>query len=167
VALTLVRHTRPDVAEGVCYGRTDLALAAGTEAAFAEVLAALEPPTVVVSSPLRRCRLLAQHIARACGVGLTLDADFTEMDFGTWEGLRWDAIGPEALDAWAADFLSYDGHGGESVALLRDRVARGLAAAPNGAVIVTHAGVIKAALALRGAADAWAYRPAFGMQVRL
>ncbi|WP_372834603.1 histidine phosphatase family protein [Puniceibacterium confluentis] len=167
MAVTLVRHTRPDVAEGVCYGRSDLALAAGFEADCGAVIAGLAPPVAVVSSPLRRCRILAERICAVFGVALHVSEDFSEMDFGTWEGRRWDAIGRPALDAWAADFFGYGGHGGETVEMLRDRVARGLQALPDGALVVTHAGVIKAALALRGDVDGWEYRPAFGAVVRL
>lgn len=97
----------------------------------------------------------------------TVSQDFAEMDFGDWENRRWEEIGRAALDDWAADFLGYAGHGGESVAHLRDRVARGLEAVPEGAVVVTHAGVIKAALVLRGDAAGWDHRPEFGAVVRV
>ncbi len=167
MALTLLRHTLPDVAEGVCYGRRDLALADGFEAECATVLAGLEPPTAIVTSPLWRCRILAERVSDRFEVPLTVSPDFIEMDFGTWEGQRWDAIGRAALNAWADDFLDYAGHGGESVAQLQKRVARGLHSLPDGALVVTHAGVIKAALALKGDAAGWEHRAAFGSLVRI
>ncbi|SNR58472.1 alpha-ribazole phosphatase [Puniceibacterium sediminis] len=162
-----MRHTRPDVAEGLCYGRTDLGLAAGSMADCDGVITRLSCPTMVVSSPLERCRVLASRISGAFGVEQTVSQDFAEMDFGHWENRRWDDIGRDALDAWAADFLGYAGHGGESVAQLRDRVARGLDSVPEGALVVTHAGVIKAALVLRGDAAGWDHRPGFGAVVRV
>ncbi|MGY9046928.1 hypothetical protein P775_14330 [Puniceibacterium antarcticum] len=167
MAVTLVRHTRPDVAKGICYGRTDLTLAEGFVTECDAVIAALPRPSVVVSSPLERCRVLATRVSAEFGVDLILSEDFIEMDFGAWEGVAWDAIGRGPLDDWAADFLGYAGHGGESVAQLRDRVARGLSGLPDGAVVVTHAGVIKAALALRGDAAGWDHRSEFGAVVPL
>ena len=43
MALILVRHTRPLVADGVCYGVTDLDLAPTFDDEAARVLAALPP----------------------------------------------------------------------------------------------------------------------------
>ena len=54
----------------------------------------------------------------------------------------------QEIDAWAEDFLYARPHGGESVAMLRNRVGAALAdwsALNEPIVIVTHAGVIRAA----------------------
>jgi alpha-ribazole phosphatase len=162
MGLILVRHTTPRVAPGTCYGRTDLPLADGFEAeaeavarALSEAGAGRDAP--ILSSPLSRCRRLAERL----GPAETRDA-FVEMDFGRWEGMAWDAIPRAELDAWAADFLGARPHGGESVADLRDRVAAGLEGLPSGAVVVTHAGVIKAAAAILGHPEGWEIRPRFG-----
>lgn len=40
----------------------------------------------VVSSPLSRCRKLAQYIATAAELPLHFDERLAEMDFGAWEG---------------------------------------------------------------------------------
>ena len=167
MALTLLRHTTPLVAPGTCYGMTDLALADGFEAEAAQVIAMLPEFTAVISSPLRRCRLLAERIALHSGHALRVESHWREMDFGAWEGLAWDAVPRAGLDAWAAAFDTYDGHGGESVAQLADRVAAGLDAAPDGALIVTHMGCIKAALALRGLGGGWDAKLPFSGMVTL
>jgi alpha-ribazole phosphatase len=130
----------------VCYGRSDLPLEcdpAGDVAAVASLLPAGAP---LYSSPLERC----QRFAAALCAAPHIDARLTEIDFGVWELRRWDAIDRAALDAWADDPLGYAGHGGESVATLQARVADLLAELRRDhttAVLVTHAGVIKAAVA--------------------
>lgn len=165
MAVTLLRHTRPLDAEGLCYGARDLDLAPGFETEAEAVLDVLPAVRVLISSPLRRCRLLAERIGAKRGCDVTLDPDWREMDFGTWEGLAWDAIPRAELDAWAADFMGYEGHGGESVTALQARVRRAVAATPDGALVVTHAGAIKAALAVRNLPDAWERRTPFGGMV--
>ncbi len=147
--LYLIRHPRPEVAPGLCYGRSDLALAEGLSVvAAAAALRSLLPENLpLFSSPLTRCRLLAEALHPAP----QFDARLLELDFGDWEMRPWNAIGRAALDAWAAQPLAFAPPGGESVAALRRRVAEFLAelarADRQPAVLVTHAGVMKACAA--------------------
>ncbi|MFP5392261.1 MAG: histidine phosphatase family protein, partial [Gammaproteobacteria bacterium] len=93
----LVRHPRPQVEPGVCYGATDLAVAPDVLAACAARLrAALPPHLPVYASPLRRCAELARALT---GDALIIDARLTELDFGRWEMRRWDAIERAEIDA--------------------------------------------------------------------
>ena len=181
-ALWLVRHARPLVAAGVCYGRLDLPADAQANAEAARALAAQLPPAArLFASPLQRCEQLAQAV---CGLrpDLTVKTEpaLQEFDFGTWEGQRWDAIGAAALQAWSDDFASYRCGGAESVQMLMQRVAAALAAAEalrqSGPDVVwlTHAGVARAVLLLRQGlhcpqrADQWpSAAPAFGQGWRL
>lgn len=161
----LMRHLAPAIAPGTCYGVTDLALAEGHEAALAAVIAMLPTLDGVITSPLRRCRILADSIAARAGLTASPDARLREMDFGAWEGRAWDDIPRAELDAWAADFLHARPHGGESVAQLQARTRLALAehgARPGLHLIVTHAGVIKAALATGPRAEDWPPSLAFG-----
>lgn len=141
--LHLVRHPRPLGAEGICYGRLDLA-AEGIDGAAARLAALLPPELPVWTSPLRRCRELAQRLHPAPRV----DERLQEMDFGAWEGRPWDDIGAAALDAWAADLEGFAPPGGESALALQARALDFVAglAAPE-AVVVTHAGVMRMLLA--------------------
>ena len=153
MGLILVRHTRPDVAEGLCYGQTDLDVADTFADEAAAVLSALPQVCRVVSSPLKRCRALAQYIADAADLPLDIDERLMEIDFGAWEGQPWSDVPRQDIDAWAKNFLHARPHGGESVAMLRSRVSSALAewsARGEPIVIVTHAGVIKAASAEAG-----------------
>ena len=163
MGVILLRHTRPAGADGLCYGRTDLPLAPCFGENAARLARDVPPVARVVTSPLQRCARLARHIATARGLPLCIDADLSEMDFGQWEGQPWDAIPRAGLDAWAADLLGARPHGGESVAMLRDRALRALArhAAP-GTLIVTHHGVIKTARSLTMGQAGWDSSLGFG-----
>ena len=145
--LFLIRHPRPEVAAGLCYGRSDLALAEDAGSTADALRALLPDRTPLFSSPLTRCRLLAEALHPAPH----FDARLRELDFGAWELRPWNAIGRAALDAWAAQPLAFAAPGGESVAALRLRVADFLAELSRAdlpsAVLVTHAGVMKACAA--------------------
>lgn len=154
--VVLIRHSRPRIAEGLCYGQLDVP-AEDVAATAATLHAQLPPGLPVFSSPLRRCRALAEALHPAP----RFDPRLMEMHFGEWEGQAWSAIPRAALDAWAADLLHYAPPGGESVAALQARCVASLdalAAEGLGAcAIVTHAGVIRAVLghAQGLVADAW------------
>ena len=141
--LHLIRHPKPVVEQGICYGRLDLA--AENAGAVAQGLQAQLPGGLPVwSSPLRRCCELAGLLHPQP----TLDERLAEMDFGQWEGRRWDDIPRHELDAWAADVAGYAPPGGESPLALQRRALDFVAGltVPE-AVIVTHAGVIRVLLA--------------------
>lgn len=163
--MIVLRHTRPAVAEGTCYGRTDLALDGDFEPALAAILRDLPEVSEIRTSPLGRCRRLAERLALARNLPLIEDGDLIEMDFGAWEGLPWAQVPRAELDAWAADFHHARPHGGESVAMLAARVRNALARAgerrPPG-LWVAHSGVARAAAALTGRAEGWETRLEFG-----
>jgi alpha-ribazole phosphatase len=169
MALILARHTRPAVA-GVCYGRSDAALAPSFPAEAEALLAELPEIARIVTSPLARCRRLADVLGDRLGLPVAADPDLAEMDFGTWEARRWDAIPAPELDAWAADLLGARPHGGESVAMLLARTRRALVrmrGAAGTSLAVTHAGVIRAALFNAGDAGAWQREIPFARAIRL
>lgn len=165
MALILLRHTTPQVAEGICYGQTDLRLADSFEHEAQVALNALPKFDAIVTSPLTRCRLLADFITLRVSLCVTEDARLMEMDFGAWEGVAWNDIPRAEIDAWAEDVLHARPHGGESVAMLRDRSLKALAdwqARYERPLIVTHAGVIKAALSKGDTAQDFTAKIDFG-----
>lgn len=167
--MILLRHPRPDVAEGVCYGATDLECADDV-AAIEACVAGLPPVDRVVSSPLRRCLALGSIVAGRFRLPLTVDERLREMDFGCWEGRPWADIARAEVDAWAADFHDARPHGGESVAMLAARVGGALAALramPGTTLAVTHLGVIRAALAASKREDGWRAQVSFCQSVTL
>ena len=152
--LWLQRHA-PVLAEaGLCYGISDLAADPQATQRAAEALADRLPPgTLVYTSPLQRCELLAQALlGLRPDLTVNVDTRLREMDFGAWEGRRWDAIPRAALDAWTGDFAhARPADNGETVAELMARVGSAwLDAGRQGAdtLWVTHAGVMRAALLL-------------------
>lgn len=170
MALILLRHTRPDVDAGTCYGRRDVGLAATFAEEAEALLSQLLAFDRVVTSPLSRCRRLADYIAGQTSRDVTEDDRLREMDFGRWEGSAWSALPRGEIDAWANDFLHARPHGGESVAMLRARALEALDAyrkLAGDTLIVTHGGVIKAALAMDETAESHAMTPDFGSFVTL
>ena len=168
--LILVRHTRPLVSGNVCYGVTDLELASTFDDEATRIVDTLPPAQRLVTSPLQRCRRLAERIGAAQSLTPVIDARLREMDFGAWEGVPWDAIPRAELDAWAADFHHARPHGGESVHMLFERARAAVADFRRSGlshIVVTHAGIIKAVRAQSGHPDAWKSNVDFGGAVRL
>lgn len=155
--LYLVRHARPDVPDGVCYGSSDLSVMPEENIRAACALAPLLPPGVpLYTSPLRRCRQLADVLVPALGLTeALLDARLTEMDFGCWERRAWNDIARAEVDAWTADLIGYRPGGGESVLQMARRVHafyRQLKNDGRDAIVICHAGTIRLLLACRNAA---------------
>jgi len=157
VKLLLVRHAKPLVPPGTCYGASDIPADARHTAQAARVLAGRLPAGAhVVCSPLQRCVALAAAVADLRpDVRTQVDGRLREMDFGDWEGRPWRAIARAEIEAWTDDFAHHRPGGGESVASLLARVApaleqtRGWAIATGRAPVwITHAGVMRAAMLL-------------------
>jgi alpha-ribazole phosphatase len=157
--LWLIRHPPPAVATGTCYGATDLPLA-DHPAALASHLRTLLPDHLpLYSSPLTRCRLLAEQLHAQP----RFDDRLREIDFGDWEMQPWDALDRKLIDAWAADPFNFVPPGGEGVAVLRARVRAFLDELREEAVLVVHAGVIKVCAAeLAGETDWFGLRFDYG-----
>lgn len=178
-ALWLVRHGRPLLPEGICYGRTDVAADTGHTGSIAGSLAGEVPPgAILLSSPLQRCSALARAVHRLRpDLVFRIEPRIAEFDFGCWEGWRWDAIPRSALDDWTAQFASHRFGGACCVQDMLDRVGLVWDRYRHGAqsqVWITHAGVMSAAgLLARGIrvidkADAWPrHSPAYGARLVL
>lgn len=141
----LVRHARPLVASGVCYGALDVPADGLATAQAARALAPNFPEhfTALVS-PLTRCQQLAQALKLHCPhAQFHTDERLTEMDFGEWEGVPWTKIPKSALDAWTAGFSDYAFGGKESANDVLARVAAVWDAQPPAQLWITHAGVIR------------------------
>jgi alpha-ribazole phosphatase len=151
--LLLVRHPQPEAAPGLCYGSTDVPVAAAqTRRVHAALLEAGLPGALpVYASPLRRCADLARVLA---GDSVHLDARLAEMDFGAWELRSWEAIGRSEVDAWNADLLHYRPGGGESVLQVARRVAAFRdtlhASGQSEALVICHAGTMRLLAAMQG-----------------
>lgn len=151
--IVAVRHPKPAIGASICYGQLDVALAEPPSAvakALIERLAAFRLDRIV-TSPLQRARHLAHAVAEGLGLSLDVEPRLQELNFGAWEGLAWDAIAREEIDAWAADPLGYRPRGGETVGELSARVEqlwREAAASGRHELWITHAGPMRCLYAL-------------------
>lgn len=153
--MIFLRHPRVDAAPGLCYGRLDVVAGPGEAAEIARALGITPEGRRVVASPARRCRGLAEALAARDGVALELDARLGELDFGAWEGRRWDDIDRRESDPWAANPVAVAPPGGETFAALMERVGAALGELGPGDLVVAHAGPIRAArMILEGASFA-------------
>ena len=153
-----LRHPPLPQMRGLCYGRRDVLLAPQV---FADAVTALwAMPDAdrfwrlpILSSPAQRCLGLAQALAAAGGAvrEVVPEPRLLEMDFGDWEGQAWSVLPRADLDRWADDVAGFRPPGGECFDDLVRRVAAALTGLRAPHLIVTHAGVIRAAGHLLGA----------------
>lgn len=146
----LIRHTTPEIEKGICYGQTDIPLANSFENEIEEILkkhSFHSDEFIVYSSPLQRCKLLAETLFDAT---IHYDKRLMELNFGDWELQKWDDINKIHLNRWMKDFVNVSCPNGESYVNLYDRVLQfiqSLHSEPTKKIaIVTHAGVIRAFL---------------------
>ena len=151
--LYLIRHTTPDISGGICYGRSDIDVAATFEAEAEAVLYKLAEaqPTAIYTSPSQRCRRLAQLLAQTHQCSFVEDERLMELHFGEWEMRGWQEISLEDLERWGISYIHQGPPGGEAYQALHQRVqgflAEVCASDVESAAVVTHAGVIRALLA--------------------
>ena len=149
----LIRHTQPDIEKGICYGSTNLDVAATfTTEAFAvkAVLPPITKQTEIYTSPLQRCFKLAEFIARDHPI--TIDNRLTEISFGDWEMKPWRSLGKETLIKWKDNFVHTPCPNGESFQSVFDRAKSlyedVLRMDAEQVFLVNHSGVIRAFLCL-------------------
>ena len=135
--LHLIRHPRPAVAPGICYGQTDLGLAECPAEIAARLRPLLPQSFALHASPLARARLLAEALGTP-----TLDDRLKEMHFGEWEGRSFADIG-SAIDDWAADPLGFRAPGGESPREMTARVLEWLEDIREGPRLAARPGEIR------------------------
>lgn len=141
--LHLIRHPRPAIEPGICYGQSDIGLAESAVEVATRLKPLLPDAYTVHSSPLLRARLLAEALGTP-----TLDERLKEIHFGDWEGRSFESIG-SAIDDWAADPLGFRAPGGESAHEMSARVLHWLSALQLSAptepvVVVAHGGPLRA-----------------------
>ncbi|MDI6601597.1 MAG: alpha-ribazole phosphatase family protein [Thermoanaerobacteraceae bacterium] len=88
-----LRH--PEIEKNGRYiGRTDVELSERGRKQVDEILSYFKeiPLETVISSPLKRCKALAEKIALQKDTGLIIDGELSEINFGLWEGLDYKEI---------------------------------------------------------------------------
>lgn len=153
--IDLLRHGTTG-RDGHLDGRTDLPMNETGWQQFARQTKAGDW-RLVVTSPLARARLAAEDYARRTGAALRVDDDWSELDFGQWDGRMRSEIAADPrhaglLNAFYADPTAFTAPGGEKWIGLQQRVSRGLdrlLATPKAppVLVVTHGGAMRAGLA--------------------
>ncbi len=145
----IIRHTTPDIEKGVCYGQADLDLAPTFPKESEAILKDIPSNEnfKVISSPLKRCALLAKRFNDV----VVLDDRLKELNFGDWELKKWDDIPEGEINPWMQDFVNVTVPNGESYIDLASRTNAFFEELKhsndtNDLIIVTHAGVIRAFL---------------------
>lgn len=110
----------------------------------------LEAAAAFFASPLERARETMEIARDAIGLparSYRLDAALKELTFGDWEGLTWPEIAardPKGVRARSKDKWSFVPPGGESYAMLAERVRSWLDGLTGDAFVVSHGGVARA-----------------------
>jgi broad specificity phosphatase PhoE len=110
-----------------------------------------------VASPLSRARETMERMRETISLhpaAYRIDDFLKELTFGDWEGLTWKEIrarDPEGALARERDKWGFVPPGGESYAMLAERIAPAFEVLTDDAVVVSHGGVARAYLALIGA----------------
>jgi alpha-ribazole phosphatase len=153
--LILVRHPAPQVSSGMCYGRSDVAVASHErEKVRASLRHSLPPNIPIYTSPLLRCLDLARELAEDLPASaLHIDSRLAEMDFGDWEMQPWQSIPRAEIDAWAADMVHYRPGSCENVLTMATRIQAFLhdllREQHAEAILICHAGTIRLLSALQ------------------
>ena len=107
-----------------------------------------------VASPMSRTRETMERMREAIGLspaGYRLDERLVELTFGAWEGMTWKEVRraePVGAAARERNKWGYVPPGGESYAMLADRVRPILDDVRRRTVMVAHGGVARAFLAV-------------------
>jgi alpha-ribazole phosphatase len=146
-----VRHGEPSQV-GLLLGHSDIKLSALGEQQLTDCFANLQFDRLI-TSPLQRCFVSADKIAKQRNVTLEVTSSIKEMDFGDWDGLSYETLwqqSPSIGDFWQNP-TQVTPPNGETLLSFQERVNtwwQNLIKEDKGdVVIVTHAGVIKQVLA--------------------
>ncbi len=141
----VVRHTAVKVEKDLCYGQMEVPLA-DTFAEEARYLQSKLPDSfdAVYCSPLQRCHRLAQEFPYK---NIFYEKALMEMNFGKWEGKKWNEINQEELHKWMEDFVNISAPSGENLLGLYERVSDFMNSLRTKdyqkVLLITHAGVIR------------------------
>ena len=122
--------------------------------AMPEAIAALEAASAFAASPLVRTRQTMELARTALGLApqrYALEPALKELTFGEWEGLTWPQVAkrdPAGARAREADKWNFAPPGGESYAMLAQRLQPWLESRQDDCFVVSHGGVARALMTL-------------------
>ena len=107
-------------------------------------------PDAVHSSPLGRCRVVAEEVSRLTGVAPVYDPRLRELDFGAAEGLTFDEARERGIQFDFMSELAPVAEGGESRREILGRTTAALddalASGHDRIAVIAHGGVFRSAL---------------------
>jgi alpha-ribazole phosphatase len=168
--MIFLRHPRPGIEPGICYGRLDIGIHPDGHGDIERAIATTPQARLLLASPALRCRQLAEAIARRDGLELRFDDRLWEMNMGDWEGQPWKEIPRELSEPWLKDPYNLPCPNGESFRDVQTRVLAALADHDDNITVVCHAGPIRAVqMAWLGLAfaEAFASTPSYATPVEI
>jgi len=144
-----IRHTSVQIDLGICYGQTDVEVAGSFDDEKDKTLSELRrilPVDKVFSSPLTRCKMLAEALFQ--NEEINFDNRLKELNFGDWEMKTWDEIYHTSEGKkWMDNYRLLPSLNGESYAKMKNRIEIFLddlkKTEYSKVIVVTHAGVIR------------------------
>jgi alpha-ribazole phosphatase len=143
----IIRHIEPAIEKGICYGQTDILLHDGYEKTHKQIAKNIDTDfSQIYSSPLLRCKLLAQEISK----DVIYDVRLMEVNFGDWEMKKWDEINEQTLNIWMENYIEKAPPNGESLNDLIYRFKNFVTEKKQDKkiLVVAHAGIIRCAFYL-------------------
>lgn len=139
----LLRHPKPNIAKGICYGQTDLLIKFPLLNIDIEALKAQHYDYIYTSS-LQRCT----HVSDLFDQPFIIDERLKEVNFGDWEMKYWHEIPASEIEPWYADYITIRPPNGESFIDLIGRVQSFTNEQLSNKrtkkiLIITHLGVIR------------------------
>lgn len=161
--LYLLRHTKPNISKEICYGYSDIELHSDFYSEhLPNVLSKLSgikldgiKPVSLYTSPLTRCKSLANEISKELNVTDIRTNDLLmEMNFGQWELMSWkDIYELPSSKKWFDNYLYEPCPDGEAFIDLERRAKAFLDTlndVQEDIIAVTHAGFIRAMMVVAG-----------------
>lgn len=150
----LIRHAATKGGSGRAIGRTPLALSDEGERQAHNLAFRLHNVEfgAIYSSPASRALETLTPLTERTGQVPLVMPELDEIDLGAWDGLSFETIRtqyPQAYEARGRALSSYRSPQGESFEDVAERVSRALAtiaAGPQPALVMTHAGCIRTVL---------------------
>ena len=150
----LVRHGQSDLnREGRFRGLADAPLneVGRKEAAGAAAILDGSGVSVVYTSPVPRALETAEIVAGSIGAAVAEEEDFTDVDYGEWQGLTVEEVeqrfGRSMLESWKRDPGAFTFPRGDSMRSVQSRlgpaIERAVASSDGNVAVVSHLAVLK------------------------
>lgn len=159
--LHIWRHPKPNSAQGICIGQTDVTVDKRKLKRLANRIERFvrrhQLPKVIWVSSLQRS-LNVGKILEQRGFECRVTTELKEINFGKWESHPWDQIDKQEIDEWCDNFARFAPDKGENLQQLFSRTEKWLderadKETNNPILAVGHAGWINAAKRIEAGQD--------------